>query len=122
MGLRPALEANDGVLQARDSAARAAGLVGAEHGEGTVRGEDPRDPLEASGDAVDEPLAVATGDLAVTPFVDGPGVLPGGQRLADDVPALDDPEAVAGKDRGQVGYELGAGVVEHGPKRPILRG
>ena len=72
MGLRPALEANDEVLQARDSAARAAGLVGAEHGEGAVLGEDQRDPLEASWDTVDEPL-VATGDLAVTPFVGGPG-------------------------------------------------
>ena len=113
-------EANDGVLHARDSAARAAGLVSAEHGEGAVRGEDQRDPHEASGDAVDEPLAVATADLAVAPFVDGSGVLPGGECLADDVPALDDPEAVAGEDRGPIGHELGAGVVEHGPKRPIL--
>jgi hypothetical protein len=27
---------------------------------------------------------------------------------------------VSGEDRGPVGHELGAGVVEHGPKRPIL--
>jgi len=115
-------EANDGVLQARDSAACAAGLVSAERGEGAVRGEDPRDPLEASGDAVNEPLAVAMTDLAVTPFVDGPGVLPGGRRLADDVLALDDPEAVASEDRGPVGHQLRAGVVEHGPEHPILCG
>jgi hypothetical protein len=50
-----------------------AGLLSAEHREGAVLGEDQRDPLEASWDTVDEPLAVATGDLAVTPFVDGPG-------------------------------------------------
>src|SRR6266545_276567 len=87
------------------------GLLGAQYGVGAVRGED----------AVGEPPAVTAGDLAVSPFVDGPGVLPRWQRLAEDVPALDDPEAMAGEERGPVGHQLGAGVVQHRPQRPILR-
>ena len=79
------------------------GLLGTEHGEAATRGEDAGDQLEVGKNALDEPPAVAAGDLAVVPFVDGPGVFSGGQRRGDDVPALDDAKVVAGEDRRPVG-------------------
>src|SRR6266511_6369499 len=93
-------------------------LLGAEHGVGAVHGEDAGDLLEAGEDAVGEPPAVTAGDLAVAPFVDGPGVLPGRQCLAEDVPAFDDPEAVPGEERGPVAHQLSTGAVQHRPPSP----
>ena len=87
-----------------------------------MRGEDAGDLLEAGEDAVGEPPAVTAGYPAVAPLVDGPGVLPGRQCLAEDVPALDDPEAVTGEELGPVAHQFGAGVVQHRPQRPILCG
>ena len=77
--------------------------------------KDRGDPLEVGAGSVGDPPAVAALDLAASPRADGPGVLPGGHRLGDNVPLFDHPEAVAGEDCRPIGDQLSA---QRGRGRP----
>ena len=82
-----------------------------EDGEGCVLGEYPRNQVDLRADSAGEPVPVAVDGLDAAPLVDRADAVPGLDRVGDDVPALDDREAVADKERGPVSDQLGPAVV-----------
>jgi hypothetical protein len=57
-------------------------------------------------------VAVAVDGLDAALLVEGADAVPGRDRVGDDVPPIDDREAVANEERGPVGDQLGPAVVQ----------
>src|SRR6266496_1849857 len=92
-----------------------------EDGIGRVLAEYLRNQVDLGADSAGQPVPVAADGLDATLLIDGANAVPGRDRVGDDVPPLDDREAVAGKECGPVGDQLGPAVVEDSPQRMILR-
>src|SRR6266536_748635 len=91
-----------------------------EYGEGCVLGEYLWNQVDPRADSAGEPVAVAVDGLDAALLVDRADAVPGLDRVGDDVPAIDDREAMADKERGPVGDQLGPAVVQDGSQRLVL--
>src|SRR6266516_1160570 len=91
-----------------------------EDGEGCVLGEYLRNQVDLRADSAGEPVAVAVDGLDPALLVDRADAVPGLDRVGDDVPAIDDREAMADKERGPVRDQLSPAVIQDSPQRVVL--
>src|SRR6266568_5435866 len=91
-----------------------------EDGESCVLGEYPWNQVDLRADSACEPVAVAVVGLDAAVLVDRADAVPGLDRVGDDVPAIDDREAMADEERGPVGDKLGPPVVQDSPQRVVF--